>query len=142
MGNFRFDGDARPPFDEGRVFFDPCCTANVMETAFGPNRETFGSAQWASLRDLKKAGALSGDGLIVGKSGNAFIRDNNPEGSVLVFAPQGSGKGVGLVIPNLLDYRGTVICTDIKGREPRYHRASSKTVWTSLSAGSRKPTKL
>ena len=27
----------------------------------------------------------------------------------------GAGKGVGVVIPNLLDYRGSVVCTDIKG---------------------------
>lgn len=67
---------------------------------------------------LRRAGALSGNGLIVGKTGNHFIRDNNPEGSVLVFAPQGSGKGVGLVIPNLLNYPGTIICTDIKGENP------------------------
>ena len=33
----------------------------------------------------------------------------------MVFAPQGAGKGVGIVVPNLLTYRGSVICTDPKG---------------------------
>jgi type IV secretion system protein VirD4 len=34
---------------------------------------------------------------------------------IAVFAPMGAGKGVGVVIPNLLDYRGSIVCTDIKG---------------------------
>jgi type IV secretion system protein VirD4 len=34
---------------------------------------------------------------------------------IAVFAPMGAGKGVGAVIPNLLDYRGSIVCTDIKG---------------------------
>ena len=29
--------------------------------------------------------------------------------------PRAQGKGVGIVIPNLLDYRGSIICTDPKG---------------------------
>ncbi|WP_439365961.1 type IV secretory system conjugative DNA transfer family protein [Bradyrhizobium sp. DASA03005] len=32
-----------------------------------------------------------------------------------LFAPMGAGKGISVVIPNLLDYRGSVVCTDIKG---------------------------
>lgn len=39
----------------------------------------------------------------------------NKDGMVAVFAPMGAGKGVGIVIPNLLDYRGSILCTDIKG---------------------------
>jgi type IV secretion system protein VirD4 len=53
-------------------------------------------------------------GLIVGKSWHGFLRHRG-EGAVLVFAPMGSGKGVGVVIPNLLDHPGSVICTDPKG---------------------------
>ena len=34
---------------------------------------------------------------------------------VTVFAPMGAGKGVGIVIPNLLTYKGSIVCTDIKG---------------------------
>ncbi|NJO33343.1 MAG: type IV secretory system conjugative DNA transfer family protein, partial [Rhodospirillales bacterium] len=76
---------------------------------------TFGSARFVTRRELRKAGVLSGNGLILAKDGSRLLRYNQPEGSVLVFAPQGAGKGVGLVIPNLLDYQGSVICTDPKG---------------------------
>ena len=75
----------------------------------------YGSARWATKGLLKASGALTGNGLIVGKWGKQLIRDNSKEGSILVFAPQGAGKGVGVVIPNLLDYPGSVICTDPKG---------------------------
>ena len=44
-----------------------------------------------------------------------MLRFADVEGSVVVFAPQGAGKGVGIVVPNLLTYRGSVICTDPKG---------------------------
>ncbi len=33
----------------------------------------------------------------------------------VVIAPSGAGKGVGIVIPTLLDYSGSVLVTDIKG---------------------------
>jgi len=36
-------------------------------------------------------------------------------GHLLTLAPTRSGKGVGLVVPNLLTYEGTVIVNDIKG---------------------------
>ena len=37
------------------------------------------------------------------------------DGHIISFAPTRSGKGVGLVIPNLLHYPGSVICVDPKG---------------------------
>jgi type IV secretion system protein VirD4 len=82
---------------------------------FAARPRTFGTARWASRRELAKAGALTGSGLIVGKVGGRFLRDNDPEGTILVFAPQGAGKGVGVVIPNLLSYPGSIIVTDPKG---------------------------
>jgi len=37
------------------------------------------------------------------------------DGHIISFAPTRSGKGIGLVIPNLLHYPGSVICVDPKG---------------------------
>ena len=34
---------------------------------------------------------------------------------ILTMAPTGSGKGIGCVIPTLLEYRGNVVCLDLKG---------------------------
>jgi type IV secretory pathway TraG/TraD family ATPase VirD4 len=70
-----------------------------------------------SLSEREAAGRdLLGDaGLIVGTLGRRMLRFADVEGSVVVFAPQGAGKGVGIVEPNLLTYPGSVICTDPKG---------------------------
>ena len=82
---------------------------------FKRTRTTFGSARWAGLRQLITGKAWGGDtGLIVGKLWGRFLRFKG-EGALLVYAPQGSGKGVGIVVPNLLDHPGSVIVTDVKG---------------------------
>jgi len=51
----------------------------------------------------------------------------NPHHMVLV-APSGAGKGVGIIIPTLLDYDGPVLVTDVKAAENFHvtarHRAS------------------
>ena len=77
--------------------------------------ETFGSARWLKTAEATRLGLLGGSGLIVGKLGRRLLRFADVEGSVVVFAPQGAGKGVGVVVPNLLTYPGSVICTDPKG---------------------------
>jgi type IV secretion system protein VirD4 len=74
-----------------------------------------GSARWLTELEADKAGMLSSDGLIIGKSGKRLLRHPSKEANMVVFAPQGAGKGVGIVIPNLLCHRGSVICIDPKG---------------------------
>lgn len=75
---------------------------------------TFGSARWASLWHIIRSGALDGKGLIVGKVFGLLLRFDG-DGAMLVYAPQGSGKGVGIVVPNILDYQGSIIVMDPKG---------------------------
>lgn len=78
-------------------------------------RNTHGSARWATWWDLVRGLAWGGSGgIIVGKSLGRFIRFRR-DGTTLVYAAAGKGKGVGFVIPNLLDYGGSVVCTDPKG---------------------------
>ncbi|WLB57444.1 type IV secretory system conjugative DNA transfer family protein [Bradyrhizobium japonicum] len=73
-----------------------------------------GSARFASRWELLWSGVRRGNGPIVGRKGRSFLRFNK-DGMITVFAPMGAGKGVGVVIPNLLEYRGSIVCTDIKG---------------------------
>jgi type IV secretion system protein VirD4 len=75
---------------------------------------TFGSAEWADKRDIRRAGLFGGDGVVLGKFGNHYLRHDGPE-HVLCFAPTRSGKGVGLVVPTLLTWPGSTIIHDIKG---------------------------
>lgn len=54
------------------------------------------------------------------------------DGHLMTVAPTGAGKGVGLIIPVLLTYPGSVIVTDIKGENyqvtARYRRALGQQV--------------
>ncbi|MDU3041572.1 conjugal transfer protein TraG [Bradyrhizobium sp.] len=75
---------------------------------------TYGSAQWADAREVRRAGLLGPDGVVLGRLGDRYLRHNGPE-HVLCFAPTRSGKGVGLVIPTLLTWPYSTVVHDIKG---------------------------
>jgi type IV secretion system protein VirD4 len=75
---------------------------------------TYGSARWATKKQVRDAGLLHRDGVILGRFGSEYLRHDGPE-HVLCFAPTRSGKGVGLVIPTLLIWPGSAIVHDIKG---------------------------
>jgi len=75
---------------------------------------TYGSACWAETREIKRAGLLHPDGVLLGRWRGAYLRHHGPE-HVLCFAPTRSGKGVGLVVPTLLTWSGSAIVHDIKG---------------------------
>lgn len=78
------------------------------------NSSTYGSAHWATRRDIVRAGLFAEQGVVLGKFNNSYLRHDGPE-HVLCFAPTRSGKGVGLVIPTLLTWSGSAIVHDIKG---------------------------
>ena len=75
---------------------------------------TYGSARWAEKEEVKAAGLLDPDGVILGRYEREYLRHDGPE-HVLCFAPTRSGKGVGLVVPSLLTWPGSAIVHDIKG---------------------------
>jgi len=75
---------------------------------------TYGSARWADKREVRRAGLLGHDGVVLGRLGGRYLRHNGPE-HVLCFAPTRSGKGVGLVIPTLLTWPYSTVVHDIKG---------------------------
>ena len=75
---------------------------------------TYGSARWASIREVRRAGLLGPDGVVLGRLGGRYLRHDGPE-HVLCFAPTRSGKGVGLVIPTLLTWPFSTVVHDIKG---------------------------
>ena len=76
--------------------------------------ETYGSARWAETEEVKGAGLLGPDGVVLGRYDSHYLRHDGPE-HVLCFAPTRSGKGVGLVVPSLLTWPGSAIVHDIKG---------------------------
>ncbi|WP_306253313.1 IncP-type conjugal transfer protein TraG [Parvularcula sp. IMCC14364] len=75
---------------------------------------TYGSANWASKKDIRNSGLLSNEGVILGQWGKHYLRHDGEE-HVMAFAPTRSGKGVGLVVPTLLSWTGSAIIHDLKG---------------------------
>lgn len=72
-----------------------------------------GDAKWASLKDVKKMGLRAKTGILLGMYNKKMIIADGYQ-HILLFAPTGSGKGVGFVIPNLLFWQDSVIVHDIK----------------------------
>ena len=75
---------------------------------------TYGSARWATEREIAAAGLFEDRGVFLGRLGAAYLRHDGPE-HVMAFAPTRSGKGVGLVVPTLLSWTGSAVIHDIKG---------------------------
>lgn len=80
---------------------------------FTPPEKLHGDAKWATERDIVKSGLRKKSGVIMGTTGRGFLIADGFQ-HILLFAPTGSGKGVGFVIPNLLFWTESLICHDIK----------------------------
>ena len=76
-------------------------------------RPLHGEARFASRREIAAAGLLGDQGIILGRIGRRCLMLRGQQGVVLA-APPRAGKGVGVVIPNLLNWPDSVICVDIK----------------------------
>lgn len=81
---------------------------------FKEKESIHGAARWATETEIKKAKLRAKKGMLLGRTGakNYLIADDFQH--VLLFAPTGSGKGVGFVIPNLLFWEESLVCHDIK----------------------------
>lgn len=95
-------------------------------------RKAHGSARWASRWEHWWHSAIRGEGVILGRGAfGRFLRFSS-DGMVMVFAAMGAGKGLGVVIPSLLTYRGSMVVTDPKGENydiTRRRRAKFGKVW-------------
>lgn len=85
------------------------------------NEHLHGSARWAVRKDIEEMGLIGkSEGVYVGgwfdtdKRVLRYLRHNGNE-HIIAFAPSGSGKGVGLVLPTLLSWAHSCVVYDIKG---------------------------
>lgn len=119
---FSFDAYAPAIFVEGAIIaasggFIAIAAAifmSLIRAREAKNVATYGSARWAEDREIRAAGLLDPDGVVLGRYERDYLRHDGPE-HVLCFAPTRSGKGVGLVVPTLLTWPGSCIVHDIKG---------------------------
>ncbi len=87
----------------------------VMLYKLRSDRNIHGRARFAGMMDLASKGFLKqkDDGIVVGQQNGKLLRLSGQQ-FVILAAPTRSGKGVGVVIPNLLDYRESAVVLDIK----------------------------
>lgn len=72
-----------------------------------------GDATFARRDDIRRAGLLGEDGIIVGQLGQKFLMYAGAMHAI-VTAPTRSGKGVGIVMPNCLNWRESLVVLDTK----------------------------
>jgi type IV secretion system protein VirD4 len=76
----------------------------------------YGSASFMTDQALRAFGMLAGYGLVLGRTFKGALIRLPDYCHVLVCGSTGSGKGVSIIIPNLLTYElGSVVCFDTKG---------------------------
>lgn len=87
-------------------------TVVVLITSRRPQK-LHGDARWARWGDVRRAHLAAPDGIILGRFSGHTLRLGGTE-HVMVEAPTRSGKGVGVVIPTLLEWTGSAVILDIK----------------------------
>ena len=91
----------------------------LVSVLMPPKRELHGSARFANAGEIAKHGLLrkfteiDAPDLLIGKYGDKYLRWSGNEFLYLA-APSRSGKGVGIVIPNCLHYRDSMVIFDPK----------------------------
>ncbi|WP_372784802.1 type IV secretory system conjugative DNA transfer family protein [Phenylobacterium sp.] len=73
----------------------------------------YGAACWAREADLRRGGFRAARGILVGRSAGRPLIFGGSE-HVMLYAPTRSGKGVGVVIPNLLNWPDSAVVLDVK----------------------------
>ena len=76
-------------------------------------RSLHGDARFAKRREIARAGLLGEHGIIIGRWGRRCLMLPGQQG-VCLAAPPRAGKGTGVVIPNALNWPGSLVCVDIK----------------------------
>lgn len=76
-------------------------------------RPLHGEARFASRAEIKTAGLLGVHGIILGRRGRRCLMLAGQQGVALA-APPRAGKGTGVVVPNALNWPGSLVCVDIK----------------------------
>ena len=71
-------------------------------------------AEFASKEYLKSEGLLSSEGFILGNLEDGDLITDASNMNVLLLAESGMGKGIACVVPNLLNWKDSVVINDIK----------------------------
>jgi len=86
----------------------------VVLSATERRRPLHGDARFARLPEIRRSGLLGEQGIVVGRYGKRFLMLGGQHFALLC-APTRSGKGAGVVIPNMLSWPESAVVNDLKG---------------------------
>lgn len=110
---FRDDPEVRRWTGVGLLSALGLASVIAVGVARGVRPPLHGAARWASDAELARGGLRAREGIVLGWSGGRLLTFGGPE-HVMLHAPTRSGKGVGVVIPNLLTWPDSVVVLDVK----------------------------
>ncbi|MER8517686.1 type IV secretion system ATPase VirD4 [Mesorhizobium sp. M1060] len=118
-------GFATPVFYRGAaiVLSTSAVVLLIQQIVLRRKLEHHGTARWARVDEMRRTGYLRRyrgvTGPVFGKTSGPFwpgyYLTNGEQPHSLIVAPTRAGKGVGIVIPTLLTFKGSVIALDVKG---------------------------
>src|SRR3546814_4959338 len=82
---------------------------SVWRAREAKNVETYGSARWAAKEEVKAAGLLGPDGVVLGKLERDYLRHDGPE-HVLCFAPTRRSEEHPSELQSLMSISYAVFC--------------------------------
>ena len=110
---FRNDPGVQRWFKVGAISSLATGLLGAAAAAKGLQRPLYGAARWAREHELRQAGFRAKSGILLGRAGGQPLVFGGQE-HVLLYAPTRSGKGVGVVIPNLLTWPHSTVVLDVK----------------------------
>jgi type IV secretion system protein VirD4 len=109
---------------------------------FSGKQKIFGSARFATNREVRKAGLLGETGVVVGQIGSQFVTIPATD-NLIIAAGTRSGKSQGIAIPNCLNHPGSLVAVDVKNELHDYTagfrqaHGSTVYVWSPASKDAR-----
>ena len=112
---YRYTPELRSALLNGYFFGGLIVAAGLLLIVWDrKDKPLHGDAKFQDRTDLVESGLYTDTGILVGLAYGRYIRASI-ETHVLAKAPTGAGKGVGLIVPNLLERDGSSITLDLKG---------------------------
>jgi type IV secretion system protein VirD4 len=110
---YRFFGSILATFGIGFLILMHKRPQIIALNLYKPKEKVHGDAKWATESQVEHAGLRAKEGMLLGQDDSGYYVSTGFQHSLL-FAPTGSGKGVGFVIPNLLFWQDSCVVHDIK----------------------------
>jgi type IV secretion system protein VirD4 len=85
----------------------------ILDRVFQQERSLHGDRRFATVGEVAADGNFGDKGIIIGKISGRYVVLAG-QGHAMLAAPTRQGKGVGVVIPNLLNFNESVVVLDIK----------------------------